>query len=36
VLFSEVAQTSPGECWTIKQLEQFVNVIAGSPEVVQD
>ena len=22
------------ECWTTKQLEQFVNVIAGSPEVV--
>ena len=22
------------ECWTTKQLEQFVNVIAGSPEVI--
>jgi uncharacterized protein len=22
------------ECWTTKQLEQFVNVIAGSPEIV--
>ena len=21
------------ECWTTKQLEQFVNVIAGRPEI---